>query len=119
VETPDRETRKAEREVRGTTAVYHVEGGAGNTAGGGWDLWLALIEFDTKYVGMDIDLGHTTMKGGPEVWELLRFAHNNTLSVASKDIRWAKKTGPAPGPRRTDPSEDWLWTAEYVAPGTG
>jgi hypothetical protein len=68
---------------------------------------------------MDIDLGHATMKGGPEIWELLRFTHRNTLSIASKDIRWVKKTDPAQGPRRSDPSEDWPWTAEYVAPGTG
>ena len=102
-----------------TTAVYHVEGGAGNIGGGGWDLWLAVRDFDTKYIGMDLDLGHTTMKGGPEVWELLRFAHRNLLSIASKDIRWAKKTDAPQGPRRSDPSEDWPWTAEYVAPGTG
>jgi sugar phosphate isomerase/epimerase len=106
-------------EKYGTTAVYHVEGGAGNIGGGGWDLWLAIKDFDTKYVGMDLDLGHATMKGGPEVWELLRFAHKNILSIASKDIRWAKKTDKPQGPRRSDPSEDWEWTADYVVPGTG
>jgi sugar phosphate isomerase/epimerase len=106
-------------EKYGTTAVYHVEGGAGNIGGGGWDLWLAVRDFDPKYIGMDLDLGHATMKGGPEVWELFRFAHKTILSVASKDIRWAKKTDTAQGPRRSDPSEDWEWTAEYVVPGTG
>jgi len=106
-------------EKYGTTAVYHVEGGAGNIGGGGWDLWLAIKDFDTKYVGMDLDLGHATMKGGPEVWELIRFAHKNILSIASKDVRWAKKTDPPQGPRRSDPSDDWPWTAEYVPPGTG
>lgn len=106
-------------EKYGTTAVYHVEGGAGNIGGGGWDLWLAIKDFDPKYVGMDLDLGHATMKGGPEVWELIRFAHRNILSIASKDIRWAKKSDPPQGPRRSDPSEDWPWTAEYVVPGTG
>lgn len=106
-------------EKYGTTAVYHVEGGAGNIGGGGWDLWLAVKDFDPKYVGMDVDLGHATMKGGPEVWELLRYTHRNTLSIASKDIRWAKKTDPAQGPRRSDPSDDWPWTAEYVPPGAG
>ena len=106
-------------EKYGTTAVYHVEGGAGNIGGGGWDLWMLIKDFDPKYVGMDMDIGHATMKGGPEVWELLRFAHKNILSIASKDIRWAKKTDPPQGPRRSDPSEDWPWTAEYVVPGTG
>jgi sugar phosphate isomerase/epimerase len=106
-------------EKYGTTAVYHMEGGAGNIGGGGWDLWLAVKDFDTKYVGMDMDLGHGTMKGGPEVWELFRFAHKNILSVASKDIRWAKKTDIPQGPRRSDPSTDWPWTADYVVPGTG
>jgi len=76
-------------------------------------------DFDTKYIGMDLDLGHATMKGGPEVWEMIRFAHKNILSIAGKDIRWAKKTDPPQGPRRSDPSQDWPWTAEYVAPGTG
>jgi sugar phosphate isomerase/epimerase len=50
---------------------------------------------------------------------LIRFAHKNILSIASKDIRWAKKTDAPQGPRRSDPSEDWPWTAEYVVPGTG
>jgi sugar phosphate isomerase/epimerase len=106
-------------EKYGTTAIYHVEGGAGNIGGGGWDLWLMVKDFDPKYIGMDVDLGHATMKGGPEVWELLRFAHRNMLSVATKDVRWAKKTDTPEGPRRSDPSEDWPWTAEYVVPGTG
>ena len=68
---------------------------------------------------MDFDLGHATMKGGPEVWEAIRFAHKSILSIASKDIRWAKKSDPPQGPRRSDPSEDWPWTADYVVPGTG
>jgi sugar phosphate isomerase/epimerase len=106
-------------EKYGTTAVYHVEGGAGNIGGGGWDLWLTIKDFDPKYIGMDVDLGHATMKGGPEVWELLRFSHGHMLGVASKDIRWAKKTDPTQGPRRSDPSADYPWTAEYVVPGTG
>ena len=106
-------------EKYGTTAVYHVEGGAGNIGGGAWDLWMAVKDFDPKYIGMDLDLGHATMKGGPEVWEMIRFAHKNILSIASKDILWAKKTAPEQGPRRSDPSEDWPWTAEYVVPGTG
>jgi len=106
-------------EKYGTTAVYHVEGGAGNIGGGVWDLWLAVKDFDTRLVGMDFDLGHATMKGGPEAWESIRFAHRNILSMASKDIRWAKKTDTPQGPRRSDPSDDWPWTAEYVAPGTG
>jgi sugar phosphate isomerase/epimerase len=106
-------------EKYGTTAVYHVEGGAGNIGGGVWDLWLAIKDLDSRYVGMDYDLGHATMKGGPEVWESIRFAHKNILSIASKDVRWARKTDPPQGPRRSDPSEDWPWTAEYVVPGTG
>jgi sugar phosphate isomerase/epimerase len=106
-------------EKYGTTAVYHVEGGAGNIGGGVWDLWLAIKDFDTKYVGMDFDLGHATFKGGPEAWEAIRFSHPNVLSIASKDIRWAKKADPPQGPRRSDPSDDWPWTAEYVVPGTG
>ena len=106
-------------EKYGTTAVYHVEGGAGNIGGGGWDLWMAIKDFNPRYIGMDIDLGHATFKGGPEIWELLRFSHRNTLAMAGKDIRWVRKTDPAKGPRRSDPSQDWPWTAEYVVPGTG
>jgi hypothetical protein len=41
------------------------------------------------------------------------------LGLASKDIRWVKKTDKAQGPRRSDPSPDYPWTAEYVVPGTG
>jgi sugar phosphate isomerase/epimerase len=106
-------------EKYGTTVVYHTEGGAGNIGGGGWDLWLTIRDFDPKYIAMDLGLGHCTMKGGPEVWELIRFAHKNIVSIAGNDIRWAKKTDPPQGPRRSDPSQDWPWTAEYVIPGTG
>jgi L-ribulose-5-phosphate 3-epimerase len=106
-------------EKYGTTAVFHVEGGAGNIGGGAWDLWLLIRDFDTKYVGMDFDLGHVVFKGGPGVWEAIRFMHKNVLSIASKDIRWARKSDPAQGPRRSDPSDDWPWAAEYVRPGTG
>jgi sugar phosphate isomerase/epimerase len=106
-------------EKYGTTAVYHVEGGAGNIGGGVWDLWLAIKDFDPRYVGMDYDLGHAAMKGGSGIWESIRFAHKNVLSIAGKDIRWARKTDPAQGPRRSDPSDDWPWAAEYVVPGTG
>jgi sugar phosphate isomerase/epimerase len=106
-------------EKYGTTAVYHVEAGAGNIGGGVWDLWLAIRDFDPKYIGMDFDLGHATMKGGPGWWESIRFAHRSVLSIASKDIRWARKTDPQQGPRRSDPTDDWGWAAEYVAPGTG
>ena len=106
-------------EKYGTTAVFHVEGGAGNIGGGAWDLWLLIRDFDTKYVGMDFDLGHVTFKGGPEIWEAIRFMHRNVLSMASKDIRWVKKTDVPQGPRRSDPSNDWPWAAEYVVPGTG
>ena len=106
-------------EKYGTTAIFHTEGGAGNIGGGGWDLWLAIRDFDPKYIAMDLGLGHCTMKGGPEVWELIRFAHQSILSIASNDIRWAKKTDPVRGPRRSDPSRDWPWAAEYVVPGTG
>jgi L-ribulose-5-phosphate 3-epimerase len=106
-------------EKYGTTAVFHVEGGAGNIGGGAWDLWLLIRDFDTKHIGMDFDLGHATFKGGPGVWESIRFMHKNVLSIASKDIRWAKKTDTPQGPRRSDPSTDWPWTAEYVVPGEG
>ena len=68
-------------------ALAVVEPTAGNIGGGGWDLWLTIRDFDPKYIGMDVDLGHATMKGGPEVWELLRFSHGHMLGVASKDIR--------------------------------
>jgi len=80
---------------------------------------MAIKDFDPKYIAMDVGLGHCTMKGGSEVWELLRFAHKNVVSISSNDIRWALKTAPAQGPRRSDPSSDWPWTAEYVVPGTG
>src|SRR5436309_13818479 len=59
-------------EKYGTTAVYHVEGGAGNIGGGVGDLWLVLKDFNTRYIGMDYDLGHATFKGGPEAWESIR-----------------------------------------------
>jgi hypothetical protein len=78
-------------EKYGTTAVFHVEGGAGNIGGGAWDLWLLIRDFDTKTVGMDFDLGHVVFKGGLGIWEAIRFMHKHVLSIASKDIRWAAR----------------------------
>jgi sugar phosphate isomerase/epimerase len=106
-------------EKYGTTAMYHTEGSAGLIGGGVWDLWLAVRDFDPAVVGINYDLGHATMKGGPEWWESIRFAHKHMLAMSLKDIKWVKKADAVRGPRRTDPSADWPWAAEYVVPGEG
>ena len=45
------------------------------------------------------------MKGGPKIWELIRFAQKHILSIAGNDIRWVKKTDHAwrSAPLRSEP----------------
>jgi len=97
-------------EKYGTTAMYHTHSATGNIGGGVWDLWLALKQFDPRFVGLNYDLGHATIRGGTGWMETSHFAHRFVHGLSVKDFRWVKR----PGARGLGP-----WSPEMVPPGEG
>ena len=61
------------------TAVFHVEGGAGNIGGGAWDLWLLIRDFDTQLTSAWISILATRRSRADLVWEAIRFMHRNAV----------------------------------------
>jgi L-ribulose-5-phosphate 3-epimerase len=106
-------------EKYGTTVMYNNESSGGLIGAGIWDLWMALKDFDPAQAGISYNLAHATMRGGPEWWETIRFAHAYVVGVSLCDFKWVRKTDPVRGPRRTDTDTGWSWAAEWVAPGEG
>jgi len=100
-------------EKYGTTAMYHTHSATGNVGGGVWDLWLALRNFDSEFVGLNYDLGHATIRGGSGWVETSRFAHKYVHGLSVKDFRWIKQPGNA---RAASTS---AWSPEMVPPGEG
>ena len=98
-------------EKYGTTAMYHTHSGSGNVGGGAWDLWLAVKDFDPQLIGINYDLGHTTIRGGTGWVETSRIAHRHVRGLSVKDFRWVKDGA---GRRGTG-----AWSAEMVPGGEG
>jgi L-ribulose-5-phosphate 3-epimerase len=93
-----------------TVAMFHTHSG-GAIGGAGWDLWMLLRDLDPRYVGINYDIGHTTVKGGSGVQEGMRAAHKHIHALSVKDFHWVKRTNVAPG--------QWAWRNEFVPPGEG
>jgi len=74
---------------------YRIKGAYQNHAGTGfggpvWDLWLALKEVNSKWLGCQFDIRHATVENGhtwPIILKALR-SHVNTLDI--KDFIWKK-----------------------------
>jgi L-ribulose-5-phosphate 3-epimerase len=98
-------------EKYGTTAMYHTQSSAGTVGGGVWDLWTVLRRFDPRYVGINYDLGHATIRGGTGWMETSRVARRFVHGLSVKDFRWTK--GGSSGRRLG------AWSAEMVPPGEG
>ena len=97
-------------EKHGATAMYHTHSGAGNVGGAVWDLWSVLKQFDQRFVGLNYDLGHATIRGGSGWLESSHFAHKMVHGLSLKDFRWVKRAGN----RGTG-----AWSPEMVPPGEG
>jgi L-ribulose-5-phosphate 3-epimerase len=106
-------------EKYGTTGMYNNESSAKLIGGGIWDLWQAVKDLDPARVGICYNIAHATMRGGPEWWETIRFAHKHIAGFSLCDFKWVRKTDPVRGDRRTDADESWPWAAEWVKPGDG
>lgn len=97
-------------EKHDTVAMFHTHSG-GAIGGAGWDLWMLVRDFDPRYIGLNYDIGHTTVKGGSGVQEGIRAAHKHIHALSVKDFHWIRRTDAAPG--------QWAWRNEFIPPGQG
>jgi len=97
-------------EKYGVTAMYHTHSAPGNIGGGVWDLWMAIKDFDPRFVGLNYDLGHATIRGGTGWIETSHLAHAFVHGLSVKDFHWVKQTTA----RNRGP-----WSPEMVPGGEG
>jgi len=95
----------------GTTAVVHTHSYADTIGGGGWDLWMLIRDLDPELVGINFDIGHVTVKGGPGWRDCFHAAHAHVRAFSVKDFHWVKRTDA--------PAGEWPWQPEFVRPGDG
>ncbi len=70
-------------------AMYHTHSGVGQVGASIWDLWYVLKDFDSRYVGVNYDIGHATVEGGLGGWiHSARLTAPMMRGVALKDFRW-------------------------------
>ena len=91
-------------------AMFHTHSG-GAIGGAGWDMWMLVKDYDPRYIGINYDIGHTTVKGGKSVPEQMRAMHKHIHAMSVKDFHWIKRPNAAPN--------TWAWTNEFVPPGEG
>jgi sugar phosphate isomerase/epimerase len=74
-------------------AMYHLHSGLGLVGASVWDLWLLLREFDSKYVGVNYDIGHATVEGGYGGWRnSFRLTAPYVRGIAIKDFKWGQNS---------------------------
>lgn len=93
-----------------TVAMVHTHSG-GAIGGAGWDLWMLLRDLDPRYIGLNYDIGHVTVKGGSGWQEGIRAAHRHIHALSIKDFHWVKQANA--------PAGTWPWRNEFVRPGDG
>jgi len=70
-------------------AMYHTHSGIDRMGASIWDLWYLLKDFDSRYVGVNYDVGHATVEGGYGGWiSTTRVTAPMMRGVAVKDFRW-------------------------------
>jgi sugar phosphate isomerase/epimerase len=70
-------------------AMYHTHSGIDRVGASIWDLWYILKDFDSRYVGVNYDIGHATVEGGYGGWiSSTRITAPMMCGVAVKDFRW-------------------------------
>jgi sugar phosphate isomerase/epimerase len=77
-------------ERHGATAVIHTH--IGLVAGGVWDTWLLLREFDPERIGINFDTGYGTAGAGAGWMQALQFARRHIRMLSLKDFRWQQTT---------------------------
>jgi L-ribulose-5-phosphate 3-epimerase len=88
-------------------AMYHTHSGIGRMGASIWDLWYVLKDFDSRYVGVNYDIGHATVEGGYGGWiSSARVTAPMMRGVAVKDFRWG-------------PNANGRWQPQWCRPGNG
>jgi sugar phosphate isomerase/epimerase len=77
-------------ERHGATAVIHTH--IGLVAGGVWDTWLLLREFDPERIGINFDSGYGTAGVGAGWMQAVQFARRHIRMLSLKDFRWRQTT---------------------------
>ncbi len=91
----------------GVCAMYHTHSGFNQIGASIWDLWYFLKDLDTKYVGVNYDIGHATVEGGYGGWiNSANLTAPMMRGVALKDFKWGKNAKGA-------------WIPEWCAAGQG
>jgi sugar phosphate isomerase/epimerase len=97
-------------EKYGVTAMYHTHSYPGLIGGAVWDLWTMIRDLDPRFIGMNYDIGHATVRGGPGWLESAHLARRFIGSVTVKDFQWVHFPA-APFTGR--------WSPKYCRPGDG
>ena len=72
-------------------AMYHTHSGLGMVGASIWDLWLLLKDFDSRWVGVNYDVGHATVEGGYGGWRnTFRLTTPYLKGIAIKDFKWGQ-----------------------------
>ncbi|HZT32290.1 MAG TPA: TIM barrel protein [Bryobacteraceae bacterium] len=72
-------------------AMYHTHSGPWLVGAPQWDLWMLLRDFDSRWVGVNYDIGHATVEGGYGGWLLSEHLMRPLMrGVALKDFRWSR-----------------------------
>src|SRR3989454_1559131 len=88
-------------------AMYHTHSGIDRVGASIWDLWYILKDFDSRYVGVNYDIGHATVEGGYGGWiSSARVTAPMMRGVALKDFRWGA-------------SAKGHWQPQWCQPGQG
>ncbi|MBV8905176.1 MAG: sugar phosphate isomerase/epimerase [Acidobacteriia bacterium] len=91
-------------------ALYHTHSYPGLVGGAVWDLWTMIRDFDPRFIGMNYDIGHATVRGGPGWFESAHLARSFIGSVTLKDFQWVHfPVAPFTG----------RWSPKYCRPGDG
>ena len=73
----------------GVCAMYHTHSGLGMVGASIWDLWLLLKDFDSRWVGVNYDIGHATVEGGYGGWRnTFKLCAPHLKGIAIKDFKW-------------------------------
>ena len=91
----------------GVCAMYHTHSGINRMGAAIWDLWYVLKDFDSRYVGVNYDIGHATVEGGYGGWmSTARVAAPMMRGVAVKDFKWGT-------------TANGHWQPQWCQPGRG
>lgn len=87
--------------------IYHTHSGRGRVGASIWDLWMLFRELDSRYIGINYDIGHATVEGGDGGWiHSARLTAAMMRGVAVKDFRWER-------------TEKGRWHAQWCPLGQG